>query len=188
MPCALRGAFVIGDTALSPLLKACAMALRDTSCRTAFCCTDKAVGATTAQALGLQYYPVQDTGCATVSAAVDKAGEAYGAIDVLVYEVSGTLYVDVSGAQSTISQAPDCPLEVFIAAASRLLVYLALPQSIDLSRRSFRHCRGRALIYNQVKRHRTSRHSRRRPRRGLPTQSFRRDYRRLLFYGSCRPQ
>lgn len=132
MPCALRGAFVIGDTALSPLLKACAMALRDTSCRTAFCCTDKAAGATTAQALGLQYYPLHDTGCLTVSAAVDKAGEAYGAIDVLVYEVSGTLYVDVSGNQSAITQAPDCPSEVFIAAASRLLVYLALPQSTDL--------------------------------------------------------
>ncbi len=36
MPCALRGAFIIGGESLSEALMACAAALRSTSCRTAF--------------------------------------------------------------------------------------------------------------------------------------------------------
>lgn len=132
LPCALRGAFIIGSERLSPLLQACATALRSTSCRTAFCCTDKSFGNATAQALGLQYYPIKDNERATILSVMDNARENLGEIDVVAIEEKGKLNVDIYGSKSIISPAADCPEDIFTLSASRLVIYLSLPQSADL--------------------------------------------------------
>ncbi len=132
MPCALRGAFIIGGESLSEALKACAAALRSTSCRTAFCCTDRKSGNTMSQSLGLQYYPVDNCDDETVNSTIKKAQEAFGAIDVVVKEINGSVSVDIMGLRSTISADADCTDMVFAKAAAGTLLYLALPQSKDL--------------------------------------------------------
>lgn len=132
MPCALNGAFIVCNGQLSPLLCACAKALRDTSCRIGFCSTDHSYGNKTAQQLSLQFYPIAELTDTSVENAIFKATESFGKIDALIKEIDSGVEISGDGRISTITAADDCPEDVFLSVAPRFIVYLLLPQSRDL--------------------------------------------------------
>ncbi len=127
LPYSLRTAFVAGQQFLSPALVACAKALRDTSCKVAISCSDKVFGSRTAQSSGLQYFP---TGI-NINV-LDMVNAAYGSLDVIVTEESGVLYFDICGNRSSVSPANGCLDSTFSTESSKLLLYLSLPQSLEL--------------------------------------------------------
>lgn len=133
MPCTLSGAFIICKDHLSPLLQACATALRDTSCRIGFCSTDHTYGNKTAQQLSFRFYPIAEFSDTAVENAIFKAAESFGKIDAIIKENDCGVEIRSENRISTVTATDDCPESVFLSAAPRFIVYLMLPQSRDLS-------------------------------------------------------
>ena len=132
MPCALSGAFFVCNGQLSPLLRACATALRDTSCRIGFCSIDHSYGNKTAQQLSFQFYPIAEFSDRSVENVIFKASESFGKIDAIIKENDSGVEISGAGSKSTITAADDCSEDVFLSVVPRFIVYLLLPQSRDL--------------------------------------------------------
>lgn len=128
-PCTIRNAFIIGNEQLDDILLACAMTIRDTSCRVAFCCTDKVFGSTTAQKYGLQYYPIQNLDSETIEHAIELATTTLGNMDVVIRKRQNTIIAEISGRRSYIDIDKECASKI----AATAVVYLTLPQSISLA-------------------------------------------------------
>lgn len=128
MPCNIRAAFIVGDEQLDDILLACAVTLRDTSCRVAFCCTDRSFGSSTAQKHGLRYYPVSDKDYAAVNRAIEQANASLGNIDVVLSRDQNIITADIFGNKCRIEIGQDCPAK----AVATAIVYLTLPQSVSL--------------------------------------------------------
>lgn len=128
MPCNIKSAFIIGDEQLDDILLACASTLRETSCRVAFCCTDRMFGSSTAQKYGLQYYPIPTTAQRNIDNAIETAGVMIGNIDVIVSKRPNGISVDILGNKSNIDIDKCCNIKD----VANAIVYLTLPQSIGL--------------------------------------------------------
>lgn len=132
LPVVAKNSFVVGGDDLSPVLQICARALRSTGCRTAFCCTDRVFGSKTAQSDALQYYPISEDTSENINAAIAKAESNLGHLDVVVRYIDGEILIDMAGRISRVRAAEMCPKAIFSMSASRLLLYLLLPQSKDI--------------------------------------------------------